>query len=180
MDTGLTTLRRPLTGRVTVLTPTELPLLSEHLLRLDPESRRQRFNGVIGEGFIERYHSQYITDDTVVIGYIDGGKMRGAAELHPPDQKGSTPEIAFSVEKNFRSQGIGSILFEKVIQEARKRNYLSLAMSTDRNNDGMKSLARKFGVYIEYRKGEARGILRLKSSVSTGDERINELRPTAA
>ena len=104
MDTGLTTLRRPLTGRVTVLTPTELPLLSEHLLRLDPESRRQRFNGVIGEGFIERYHSQYITDDTVVIGYIDGGKMRGAAELHPPDQKGSTPEIAFSVEKNFRSK----------------------------------------------------------------------------
>ena len=84
MDSGLTTLRRPLTGRVTVLSPTELPLLSEHLLRLDPESRRQRFNGVIGEGFIERYHLQFITDDTVVIGYIDGGKMRGAAELHPP------------------------------------------------------------------------------------------------
>ena len=59
MDSGLTTLRRPLTGRVTVLSPTELPLLSEHLLRLNPESRRQRFIGVIGEGFIERYHLQF-------------------------------------------------------------------------------------------------------------------------
>ena len=95
----MTTKNPPFTGGVTVVAPSEMPLLREHLLRLDPESRRQRFNGIISERFVERYNSDYTTDGTVVIGYIADGKMRGAAELHPPDPKGSRPEIAFSVEK---------------------------------------------------------------------------------
>jgi GNAT superfamily N-acetyltransferase len=166
-EPAVTPLKRPLTGSVTVLTPSEIPLLREHLLRLDPESRRQRFNGAISERFVERYNSNYITDGTVVIGYFVAGEMRGVAELHPPDQHGSSPEIAFSVEKLVRSQGVGSILFEKVIHEARIKGYDSLQMTTVHNNERMKALARKFGVRMEFRKGESTGILKLKQRVST-------------
>ena len=162
----MTSLRPPLTGCVAVLTPGEMLLLREHLLRLDPESRRQRFNGAISERFVERYITNYITDGTLVIGYIVDGEMRGVAELHPPDQPGSSPEIAFSVEKVFRSQGVGSILFERVIHEARIKGYDNLKMTTDHNNEGMKALARKFGVRMEFRKGESTGILKLKQRVS--------------
>ena len=158
----MTTLERPSTGTVSVLTPSEMPLLKEHLLRLDPLSQRQRFNGAISEGFVKHYNTKYITDDTVVIGYIVDGVMRGAAELHPPDQHGSNPEIAFSVEKMFRSHGVGSELFERVVHEARKKGYDSVLMTTNHNNERMKALARKFGVRMEIRKGESTGILNLR------------------
>ena len=160
-----------------MLTPSEMPLLKEHLLRLDPVSQRQRFNGAISEGFVEHYNTKYITDDTVVIGYIVDGEMRGAAELHPPNEQGSNPEIAFSVEKMFRSHGVGSELFERVIHEARKKGYNSVLMTTNHNNERMKALARKFGVRMEFRKGESVGILKLEQQqVPARGKHLNEAR----
>ena len=44
----------PGNGVVRKLSRQEMPLLREHLLRLDPESRRDRFNGFADESFIER------------------------------------------------------------------------------------------------------------------------------
>jgi hypothetical protein len=89
----------------------ELPLLRDHLLRLDQESRHDRFNGFMDDGFIERYAAKCADDGTVIIAYLEGGVVRGAAELHPPDQfPDSLPEIAFSVETCVRRQGVGSIL----------------------------------------------------------------------
>jgi len=157
-----------------VLTPSEIPLLKEHLLRLDSDGRRQRFNGLTSERFVERYNTEYITDGTVVIGYFADGEMRGAAELHPPDQSGSSPEIAFSVEKIVQSKGVGSTLFERLIDEAQKKGYDSLQMNTDSNNVRMRALAHKFGVRMESRKGESRGILQLKKRGSTETKRVND------
>ena len=158
---------------VTVLTRSEKPLLKEHLLRLDPESRRQRFNGAISQRFVEHYTTNYITDGTVVVGYIVAGKVRGVGELHPPDKHGSSAEIAFSVEKLVRSHGVGSILFERVIQEARIKGYESLRMTTDHNNEQMRALARKFGVRMEIRKGESTGILKLRPPSVARFESLN-------
>ena len=64
----------------------ELPLVRDHLLRLDPASRRDRFNGFLDDGFIESYVAKCAEDGTVIIAYIENGVVRGAAELHPPDQ----------------------------------------------------------------------------------------------
>src|SRR6202140_4177003 len=95
----------------------ELPLLRDHLLRLDRESRRDRFHGFIDDRFIERYAGKCADDGTVIVAYIEGGAVHGAAELHPPDQsQDSLPEIAFSVEACVRRQGVGSILFKKIIE----------------------------------------------------------------
>ena len=59
-------------------------LLRDHLLRLDRMSRRDRFHGVMDDGFIERYAEKCAGDGTVIIAYIEDGVVRGAAELHPP------------------------------------------------------------------------------------------------
>jgi hypothetical protein len=117
---------------------------------------------VINQCFLETYNTKYLTEGTVVIGYILDGVVRGAAELHPPQQsKGLPPEVAFSVEKVVQQQGVGSILFERVIVEARSKGYESLRITTGFANEGMKALARKFGVGMHFCKGESIGLLYL-------------------
>src|ERR1700681_3449029 len=112
----------PTTAKGTVRTLSqqeELPLLRDHLLRLDPASRRDRFHGFMDDSFLECYAAKCASDGTVIIAYLENGVVRGAAELHPPDKSAdSQPEIAFSVEAGTRRQGVGSIFFRKVIGAA--------------------------------------------------------------
>ncbi len=157
---------RPTAARGTVRTlrqQAELPLLRDHLLRLDRESRYDRFHGFMDDGFIERYAAKCASDGTIVIAYLENGVVRGAAELHPPDQSpDSQPEIAFSVEAGLRRQGVGSTLFRKVIAEARGKGYSSLRITTGAQNEAMRSLANKFGAHLTFRQGESTGSIDLK------------------
>jgi GNAT superfamily N-acetyltransferase len=141
----------------------ELPLLRDHLLRLDPESRHDRFHGFMEDGFIERYAAKCANDGTIIIAYIEDDVVRGAAELHPPDQSpDSQPEIAFSVEASVRRQGVGSILFKKLIAEARSKGYRSLRITTGAQNQAMRALAHKFGAHLTFRYGESTGSIDLE------------------
>jgi GNAT superfamily N-acetyltransferase len=141
----------------------ELPLLRDHLLRLDPESRHDRFHGFMDDSFIERYAAKCADDGTVIIAYIEDGVVRGAAELHPADQSpDSQPEIAFSVEARVRRQGVGSILFKKLIAEARSKGYRSLRITTGAQNQAMRALAHKFGANLTFRHGESTGSIDLE------------------
>jgi len=141
----------------------ELPLLRDHLLRLDRVSRHDRFQGFMDDSFIERYAAKCAADGTVIIAYIEDGVVRGAAELHPPDQSpDSLPEIAFSVEASVRRQGVGSILFRKLIAEARSKGYHSLRITTGAQNQAMRALANKFGAHLTFRYGESTGSIDLK------------------
>jgi GNAT superfamily N-acetyltransferase len=138
----------------------ELPLLRDHLLRLDAESRRDRFNGFLDDSFIEHYAAKCADDGTVIIVYIEGGVVRGAAELHPPDQSSAAvPEIAFSVEACVRRQGVGSVLFRKLIAEAQSKGYHSLRITTGAQNQAMRALANKFGAHLTFRHGESTGTI---------------------
>jgi GNAT superfamily N-acetyltransferase len=140
----------------------ELPLLRDHLLRLDRDSRHDRFHGFMDDGFIERYAEKCASDGTTIIAYIEDGVVRGAAELHPPDQSpDSLPEIAFSVEACVRRQGVGSILFRKLIAEARSKDYHSLRITTGAQNRAMRALANKFGAHLTFRHGESTGSIDL-------------------
>jgi GNAT superfamily N-acetyltransferase len=141
----------------------ELPLLRDHLLRLDRGSRHDRFHGFMDDSFIERYAAKCADDGTVIIAYIEDGVVRGAAELHPPDQSpDALPEIAFSVEARVRRQGVGSILFRKLIAEARSKGYRSLRITTGAQNQAMRALANKFGAHLTFRHGESTGSIDLK------------------
>jgi hypothetical protein len=158
---------RSLAARGTVRTlrqPEELPLLRDHLLRLDRDSRHDRFHGFMDDSLIERYAEKCADDGTVIIAYIEDGVVRGAAELHPPDQSpDSLPEIAFSVEACVRRQGVGSILFKKLIAEAQSKGYHSLRITTGAQNQAMRALANKFGAHLTFRHGESTGNIDLKA-----------------
>src|SRR6476660_8639672 len=122
----------------------ELPLLRDHLLRLDRTSRHDRFHGFMDASFIERYAEKCANDGTVIIAYFEDGVVRGAAELHPPEQSpDSQPEIAFSVEASARRKGVGSILFKNLIAEAHDRGYRALRITTGAQNEPMRALANK-------------------------------------
>jgi GNAT superfamily N-acetyltransferase len=138
----------------------ELPLLRDHLLRLDHDSRHDRFHGFMDDSFIERYAEKCANDGTVIIAYLEDGAVRGAAELHPPETSPDLlPEIAFSVEARLRRQGVGSLLFQKLIEEARIRGYRRLRITTGAQNDAMRALANKFGAHLMFSQGESTGTI---------------------
>ena len=115
------------------------------------------------DSFIERYAAKCADDGTVIIAYIEDGVVRGAAELHSPDQSSDAlPEIAFSVEARVRRQGVGSILFRKLIAEARSKGYHSLRITTGAQNQAMRALANKFGAHLTFGHGESTGHIDLK------------------
>ena len=155
-------------GTIRTLTALEMPLLREHLLRLDPESRRDRFNGAADESFVESYAARCLADGTVVIAYVEDGKVLGAAELHQPDSSGDgMPEIAFSVERSARRKGVGSTLFKRLITEAEGRGYERLRITTGYSNEAMRALAHKFGAHLTFRQGESTGSIDLKQKNQT-------------
>jgi GNAT superfamily N-acetyltransferase len=152
---------RPGFGYVRTLSQQEeLPLLRDHLLRLDQESRHDRFNGFLDDSFIERYAARCAADGTIIVAYMENGTVRGAAELHPPEQSEDlVPEIAFSVEARVRRQGVGSILFRRLLAEARWRGYRRLRVTTGVQNQAMRALASKFGAHLVFRYGESTGTI---------------------
>ena len=146
----------------TLIQREKLSLVRDHLLRLDPASRHERFNGFLDDDFIERYAVRCAEDGTVIIAYIENGLVRGAAELHPPDQSpDSQPEVAFSVESSVRRKGVGTILFRRLIAEARCMGYRGLRITTGAENHAMRALAHKFGAHLTFLHGESTGTIDL-------------------
>ena len=157
---------RPGFGYVRTLSQQEeLPLLRDHLLRLDPQSRHDRFNGYLEDEFVERYAARCAEDGTVIIAYMENGIVRGAAELHPPRQSDDgVPEIAFSVEACVRRQGVGSILFKRLLSEARWKGYRRLRVTTGASNKPMRALAAKFGARLVFSHGESTGTIEVSQA----------------
>ncbi|MET0968786.1 MAG: GNAT family N-acetyltransferase [Tardiphaga sp.] len=162
MSSKIPSLRNAAPGHVRVLAARELPLFREHLLRLDRESRRDRFNGSLDDDWVSRYAERSVQDGTVILAYFEHDVVRGAAELHQPDlSSDSYPEIAFSVEASVRRQGVGSILFAKLIAKARSMGFEQLRITTGAQNDAMRALANKFGARLSFRHGESTGTIDL-------------------
>ena len=129
-------------------------------MRLDRAGRHDRFHGFIDDSFIEGYAEKCANDGTIVIAYFEDGVVRGAAELHPPEQSpDSLPEIAFSVEAPARRRGVGSFLFRQLIAEARAKGYRKLRITTGAQNVAMRALANKFGAHLTFSQGESTGTI---------------------
>jgi GNAT superfamily N-acetyltransferase len=173
---------RPGFGYVRTLSQSEeLPLLRDHLLRLDSESRHDRFNGFLDDSFIERYAEKCANDGTIIVAYMENGMVRGAAELHPPDESTEClPEIAFSVEACVRRRGVGSLLFRRLISEARWKGYRTLRVTTGAQNHAMRALAGKFGANLVFRHGESSGTIDLAEQPEADFAKIAIDAPLAA
>lgn len=153
----------PPAGVVRRLRPSELRLFRDHLLRLGSEDRRDRFNGTASDAFLENYATRSFREGATVVGYVEGGQVLGAAELHErPDLDPPTAEIAFSVEKALQHRGLGSELFRRLIAHARALGYTQLRVTTHPQNEAMRSLARKFNARLSFEEGETVGTIDLE------------------
>jgi RimJ/RimL family protein N-acetyltransferase len=151
-----------LTGLIRRLRPSELPRFRDHLLRLDTQSRRDRFNGAIGNDFIAAYANRCFAEGTTVIVYVEGDRVIGAAELHErADLPRPTGEIAFSVEREWQRRGIGTALFEHLIIAARGFGYELLRITTHPQNAAARAIARKFGAHLHFEDGDTVGLITL-------------------
>jgi GNAT superfamily N-acetyltransferase len=123
----------------------------DHLLRLDAESRRNRFAGSVSDEFVRGYADLSFGIDAIIHGFFVNGTLRGAAELRPI----GTPitreaEAAFSIEKPWQSHGVGSMLLERTLLAARNRGLKFLHMACLADNKRMQQLARKFDAELSF------------------------------
>ena len=130
----------------------------DHLLRLDPASRRNRFGGVVSDERIRNHVDSSILLDAVIHGFIVDGTLRGAAELRPNGSwLSGEAEAAFSVEKPWQSHGVGSELLGRTLLAARNRGIKMLQMNCLADNRRMQQLARKFDADLRFDFGSVVG-----------------------
>lgn len=139
-------------GQLRRLWPSDLDAFRDHLLRLDPQSRFDRFAMVASDDFLRAYATRCFGIDDVIFGFFVDGILRGAGELRPvaPGAHDASAEAAFSVETGWRRQGIGTELMERIVQAARNRNADTLYMSCLARNEAMRKLAKKFEADLQF------------------------------
>jgi GNAT superfamily N-acetyltransferase len=134
----------------------EAELYRQHLLRLDAESRRNRFGGAVSDEFILRYAESSALADVIIYGFFVDGVLRGAAELRLLEHAGDG-EAALSVERAWQIRGVGTALLERVLLAARNRQIERLHMLCLAENRRMQRLARKFGAELSFEPGSVVG-----------------------
>ena len=123
----------------------------DHLLRLDRESRRNRFSGSIAGEAIRSFAATTRGSDVIVHGFFVEGVLRGAADLHivrPLDLR--LAEAAFSIERPWQSRRVGSALLERALLSARNRGVKQVQVSCLPQNKRMQQLARKFAATFTF------------------------------
>lgn len=146
-------------GTIRKLWPGETRKYRDHLLRLDEESRRRRFGGVVSDQHIRNHVEGVKGFDAILYGFFADGILRGAAELQilAPRFLGRQAEAAFSVETPWQSHGVGSALLERLLLTARNRGVKSLHMACVADNRRMQQLARKFDADLTFDVGSVMG-----------------------
>ena len=86
----------------------------DHLLRLDKESRRNRFGGAVSDEFILNYIELSLGLDAVIHGFFVDGMLRGVAELRP-------------LGNGFARRSRGGVLDREAVAEPRCRHRAARA-----------------------------------------------------
>src|SRR5579862_9817693 len=109
------------------LWPSDKEQFRDHLLRLDPQSRRLRFGGGVSDDFVVHYSEHCFGKGDLLYGVFVDGAMVGAGELRssqaiwseqPRFGRNIHAEAAFSVEESCRRRGIGEKLFKRILRAA--------------------------------------------------------------
>ncbi len=146
-------------GSIRKLWVADTAAFRDHLLRLDPQTRRNRFGMSAGDDFIKRYAENSFALDTLIHGVFVGGDLVGVGELRSLGKTHEDAEAAFSVETDWQGRGFGSRLMERVLLAARNRRIERLYMNCLASNGNMQRLARRHGADLQYEGGDVVGIM---------------------
>jgi GNAT superfamily N-acetyltransferase len=148
----------PRGGLIRKLWIAEAELYRDHLLRLDLDSRRNRFGGAVSEQFLKNYADLAFSIDSIMHGFIVDGTLRGVAELRPVGPAARREgEAAFSIENSWQSHGVGSALLGYTLLAARNRGLKFLHMACLADNKRMQQLARKYDAELSFDFGSVVG-----------------------
>ncbi len=151
----------------------DLALFRDHLIRLDPETRYDRYGLQVSDDYLGHYADLCFAPGALTYGYFEDGVIRGAAELRMFEVKAAAAgeegvagepahreaEAAFSVERPWRRRGIGTELMGHVVLAARNRRVTRLTIFCLRHNQAMLALARKFETDLAFELNDVTGRL---------------------
>ncbi|MEC9369181.1 MAG: GNAT family N-acetyltransferase [Pseudomonadota bacterium] len=123
----------------------ELPLYLDHLARLDSASRRLRFGCAMDMAALQHHCLGLAGIKATVIGAFLSDTLRGAAELAPARAPFKGFEAAFSVESEYRRDGL---CFALLTSAARLVSPGVLTLVCDAENAPMLGCAEKAGAII--------------------------------
>ena len=154
------------------LQPHEYSRYRKHLLALDEESRYTRFGFHIQDAVIEQLCQGFEANPKEhKIFVIEDNDLDVVAAGHISLQGGET-ELAFSVLKEYRQQGMGDALMKRTIEWCQNRNIKGGCMVCLSTNTAIKKLAGKHGILINDG-GETLADIRIPES--TPSSVINEV-----
>ncbi len=120
----------------------------KHLLALDSDSRYTRFGSIVKDEVIEQLCNRFETnykDHKIFV--IENEQLEVVAAGHIALEDDTT-ELAFSVLKEYRKQGMGDALMKRTIEWCQNRNIKGGCMVCLSTNAAIKALAKKHGVLI--------------------------------
>jgi len=150
------------------LWPSDKEQFRDHLLRLNPRSRHERFGGGMSDDFLVHYAEHCFGKGDLLYGAFVDGKIVGAAELRSdraiwseqaPFGRNIHAEAAFSVEEGHRRRGIGKKLFKRILRAATNHGVETIEIVTLPDNIGMQRLAKKFKTQFTFEENSLTGLL---------------------
>lgn len=143
------------------LTTSELPKYLEHLLRLDSTDRRMRFGYAIGDTGIREHVQRIDLRTDYILALFDDDLDVVAAAHMARGRDDNVAEFAFSVDREWRSCGVGCELFNRTVLWARNRGIRQAILYCLYENQAIRQLARQAGVQMTVDAGEIEGRLDL-------------------
>ena len=128
-----------------------------HLLSLDDESRYMRFGFHIkNETITDLCNKWQDESDQHKIFVIENDNLEVVGVAHV-SLEGDTPELAFSVLKDYQHQGLGDALMKRAIEYCQNKNIKQGYMVCLSSNDKIKRLARRNNVLVTTEDGDSHG-----------------------
>ncbi len=137
----------------------ERALFRDHLLRLDAESRIDRFGMAMNDRALSEYADGCFSSDALTFGYFVDGAIRGAGELHGLGQSAAADEAeaAFSVEREWRRLGVGRALLARIVETAREIGANAIHLTCMPRNRAMQGLVQSYVPNMQFAPDAASG-----------------------
>jgi RimJ/RimL family protein N-acetyltransferase len=141
----------------------EMNRYRDHLLTLDDESKYMRFGFMVKPETIDSLCSKWAEkSDQHKIFVIEDANLNIIGVAHV-SLEGDTPELAFSVLKDYQRQGLGDALMKRAIEYCQNKGIEHGYMVCLPANDKIKKLARKNGVLLHTEDGDCEGDITIPS-----------------
>jgi GNAT superfamily N-acetyltransferase len=138
----------------------ELAALESHLLALGSEDRRLRFGISVSDASVRAYVARIDFERSAVLGIVDD-ELRLVGAAHLARSSRNEAELGLSVLPGHRGLGLGAALLARAHTHARNWDVRALFMHCLAENGPIMHLARKQGMKIVAKEGQADAWLKL-------------------